>query len=450
MIINPSIFKGYDIRAIYPQELDEDGVYNIGRAFVEFLGVKEVVLGNDMRVSVPYLRPHLIAGLTDAGAKIIDIGMTGTELMYFTVGKYNHESGIMITASHNPAEYIGMKMVRQGGIPLSGDSGIMDIRDLALKNKYQRLNLEPQISNFDPVPAYKQKVKSIANFDEFKPYKIVVDAGNGVGGIIFNKIFGDTNLEIIPMYFEPDGTFPNHEANPIKEENTTDLRKKVVEEKADLGIALDGDGDRVFFIDKDGNYTLGYFLVAILLKRILDKYPGAKIVYENRNKWAIEDEIDKYNGIPIKCKAGTAFLREKLRSEDAMFAGETSSHFIYKDMYFADSSMLSIALLLDIMSETGQSLDQLLKPFRNKYFMSGEINFEVKDADTTLEKIKEIYLSQGLELDEIDGIAFDKGREWRFSLRKSNTEPVVRLNIEGDSQEIVDQKVKEISALITE
>ena len=448
IMIDPKIFKAYDIRAIYPTELDEEGIYQIGRAFVEMLGVKEVVLGYDMRVSVPKLKPHLIAGINDAGAKVIDIGMTGTEVLYFSAGHFKFESGMMLTASHNPSEYIGIKMVKNDSYPISSDNGIFELRDLCATKNYQRLNLPTNVETLDPIPQFKEKINSLANLSNFKKMKVVVDAGNGIGGQLFQKIFDQSNLEIVPLYFEPDGSFPNHEPNPFKDENVAELRKKVVEEKADLGIALDGDGDRVFFTDHEGNSTIGYYLVSILAKKILEKYPGGKIVHESRNSWAILDEVTKAGGIPVEEKAGHSFIKTGMRKADAVFAGETSSHFFYKDLYFADSSMLSIALLFEMITLTGQTLKDLLKPYREKYFISGEFNYEVKDASRTLDVVRKHLESQGLNIDEMDGIAADKGRDWHVSLRMSNTEPVVRLNVEGKSQEIVDQMKSEIESLI--
>jgi len=447
-MIDPTIFKAYDIRGIYPDQIDEDGAYKIGRAFVDFLKIKEVAVGYDMRLSTPKLLPHLIQGINDAGAKVIDIGLTGTELMYFSVGHFGYESGIMMTASHNPAKYAGMKMVKAKSMPIAGDTGLMDICDLAINSNYQRTNLPKNIEKIDPFLEYKKKINEIYPIDKIKPFKVVVDAGNGMGGILVNKTFGGSALEIVPMYFEPDGSFPNHEANPIKDENTKELRKRVVEEKADLGIALDGDGDRCFFVNENGQISLGYYLVALIVEGMLKKYPNSKIIYENRNKWAIEDAIEKHGGIPVATPAGFAIMRPILMREEGAFGGETSSHFFYKDTYYADSSMATMAIVLGLMTDSGKKWSEILKPFRNKYFISGEINFKVDDANKVLEKIKKHYADIGLPIDELDGVAVDKDRDWRFSLRKSNTEPLVRLNVEGKSQEIVDVKTKEVETLI--
>ncbi len=445
---NPSIFKAYDIRGIYPKEINEDTAYTIGRAFVEYFKVKEVAVGYDMRISSPSLWEALTQGIADAGALIINLGMIGTELMFFAVGKFNFESGIMITSSHNPAEYNGLKLVTKGPIPVGADTGIYDFRDYVTKQNYKMLKKDLEVRDLDPYAQFREAIHELVNLHNLPNLKVVVDAGNGMGGEMMSRIFSNTNLEIIPMYFEPDGTFPNHEANPTKEENVAELKKRVVEEKADFGVALDGDGDRAFFVDEKGEYSLGYFMVGILAKKILQKYPKSKIVHETRLKWAIEDSIREAGGIAVPYIAGHAYLKAKMREIGAVFSGETSSHFFYKDLYFADSSMLTIALLLELMKDTGKSLHQLLAEYKAKYFISGEINYEVDNANAVLEKVKKHYQAKGFEIDELDGVSVDKGREWRFSLRKSNTEPVVRLNIEANSQKLVGEKLKEVKKII--
>ena len=449
MAIDKAIFKAYDIRGVYPSQIDEGGIYDLGQAFVKHLKVKEVAVGHDMRVSTPKLLPHLIAGINDAGAKVVDIGFIGTEVMYFAVGKFKLESGIMLTASHNPPEYTGLKMVKKDSIPLDEET-IKVIGEIAIKGLRSKKRgwVAPNIVKLDPFPGYKKAIYSMVEVEDLEPLKVIVDAGNGMGGVLIDKVFSNSPIKITKMYFEPNGNFPNHIADPLKEENTLELRKRVVEEKADLGIALDGDGDRCFFIDRYGKYSLGYYIVALLAERMLKKYPGAKIVHENRLLWAIEDRVKQAGGIPVVSKAGYAIMRPLMRKIESVFGGETSSHFFYKNLYYADSSMATIALMLEIISESGKTLDQILEPFREKYFLSGEINYEVSNANITLKKIKEFYQLKGYKIDELDGIAVEDGRNWRFSLRKSNTEPLIRLNVEAKSQDIVDNKVSEILKLI--
>ena len=355
----------------------------------------------------------------------------------------------MLTASHNPPEYAGLKMVKKESIPLD-EKTIKSIGDIAIRRSkiYRKRLTSPNIKKIDPFPEYKKAIYSMVKIKNLKTLNVVIDAGNGMGGVLVDNVFSNTPIKITKMYFDPDGNFPHHIADPLKEENTLELRKRVVEKKADLGIALDGDGDRCFFIDRNGRYSLGYYIVALLAEKVLKKYPGAKIVHENRLLWAIQDIIKQAGGIPVVSKAGYAIMRPLMRKIGSVFGGETSSHFFYKDLYYADSSMATIALILEILSESEKTLDQLLEPFRQKYFLSGEINYKVDDADVILSKVEKTYQSKGYEIDELDGIAVEDGRNWHFSLRKSNTEPLVRLNVEGKSQDIVDNKVNEVLKLI--
>ncbi len=447
-MIDPSIFKAYDIRATYPDQINKEVSYQIGRAFVEYLRVNEVAVGRDMRISSDEIYEGLTQGINDSGAKVIDFGMIGTEMLYFGVGHYNLPGGIMITASHNPSIYNGMKMVSKGAYPIGGNSGLDQIKETLIDKTFEHLGAPRNIEHVNVYPEYKSKILNLIDLSGVKKFKIVIDAANGMGGRIFENVFGDLDLDIIKMYFDPDGNFPNHEANPIKEENTAELRKRVVDEKADFGIALDGDGDRIFFIDENGEYSSGYFMVAIIAKELLKKYPGAKIVHENRLEWAILDTLEQAGGIPLRCKPGHSYIKEMMRTEDAVFGGENSSHFYYKDMHYADSSMLTTAILLKLLTEAGLTFSKLLASYKAKYFMSGEINFKVDDADKILEKILNHYTSLGFTVDQTDGIAFDNKRIWHFSVRKSNTEPVVRLNIEANSQETVEKMIKELEAQI--
>lgn len=447
-MVDSSIFKAYDIRATYPDQINKEVAYQIGRAFVDYLKVDEVAVGRDMRISSDEIFEGLTQGINDGGAKVIDLGLVGTEMLYFGVGEHNFQSGIMITASHNPAKYNGLKMVSKGAYPIGSDSGLEQIRNLLTERNYAPTNSPKEIERLDIYPEYKNKIINLIDLTNIKKFKIVIDAANGMGGKIFENVFGDLDLDIVKMYFDLDGNFPNHESNPIKEENTAELRKRVVEEKADFGIALDGDGDRIFFIDEKGEYSSGYFMVAIIAQELLKKYPGAKIVHENRLEWAIIDTLAQAKGIPLRCKPGHSYIKEMMRKEDAVFGGENSSHFYYKDMHYADSSMLTTAILLKLLSDTGLNLSELLANYKSKYFTSGEINFKVVDADEILNKIQDNYSSKGYVLDLTDGIAFDNDRLWHFSIRKSNTEPVVRLNIEANSQEMVEKMIKELETQI--
>lgn len=447
-MVDSSIFKAYDIRATYPDQINKEVAYQIGRAFVDYLKVEEVAVGRDMRISSDEIFEGLTQGINDGGAKVIDFGMIGTEMLYFGVGHFKLPAGIMITASHNPPQYNGMKLVREQAIPIGSNGGLYDIRDLVTSQNYQKTNAPKNIELKDVFAPYKETVKSVVDFSQFKNFKLVVDAANGMGGKIFDYFYDDMGFDVTKLYFDLDGTFPNHEANPIKEENTEELRKTVVEHKADLGIALDGDGDRVFFIDENGEYSSGYFLVATIAKEILKKFPGAPIVHENRLEWAIIDTVSGAGGTPLRSKPGYVFIKKIMREQDSPFGGENSSHFFYKPLYYADSSMLTIAIILRLLSETNMKMSEILQDYKAKYFTSNEINFKVKDADETLEKIKSAYEGKGYTFDATDGVTYQNERIWQFNLRKSNTEPVVRLNIEANSQEMVEKMIKELETQI--
>ncbi len=447
-MLNPSIFKAYDIRGTYPDQLDEDGVYKIGYAFVKHLKVKQVAVAYDMRTMNPKLKPSLYQGIADAGASIVDLGLIGTEMMYFAVGHFNYESGIMLTASHNPPQYCGMKMVSKGAYPIGIETGLKEISEIALALESQTTHVEPSITTQEVFSAYREKINSLVDLSSLKKFKIVVDAGNGMGGYMLERILNNTNLEIIPMYFEPDGTFPNHIPDPMKEENVQALAARVKAENADLGIGLDGDADRCFFVDNTGEAFLGYFVVAIIAELMLKKYPNSKIVHEPKVYWAIQDKVRENGGTPLLEKTGHSFIKARMRQEDSVFGGETSSHFYYKDTAYADSSFLTIALMLENLQKKNLNLSDIMTEYKKKYFLSGEINYTVQNADTTIQKVEDFYTSQGLVADKLDGIAFDKDRDWHMSLRKSNTEPLVRLNIEAKSQDLVAKITSEVENII--
>jgi phosphomannomutase len=447
--IKEEIFKSYDVRGLYPSEINEEACYQIARAYCEIYHPKIVVIGFDARNSSTLLYSSVVQGLADGGVEVIkNIGLTGTEVLYFATGELKADGGLMISASHNPGIYNGIKFCGFGATPIGLGSGLEKIRDLALSSNFEKINVEIRIEDVDIYPKFKSKLHSLINPSSVKKFKIVVDAGNGVGGIVFNKIFSDLNLEVIPLFFNPDGNFPNHEANPAKLENTETLRKRVILEKADLGIALDGDADRVFFIDENGDYSSGYFLVALLSSEVLKKYPQSKIVHESRLLWAIEDKVAELGGTSVLSKCGHSNIKKVMREVDSPFGGENSSHFFYKDLYFADSSMMTILILLQILTERGQSLSEVLKPFKEKYFTIDEINFEVSNSSETLHRIENYFLSQSCQISKIDGLVIDKEREWHLSVRISNTEPVIRLNAEAKSPEVLNKIVEEVKRLI--
>lgn len=444
-----SLFKAYDVRGIYPSELNEQTVYLIARAFALVFIPKKVVVGYDARISSPSLFENLVSGLSDGGVlEILNLGLTGTEVMYFATGSLEADAGIMITASHNPGKYNGLKFCGFGASPISLDNGLELVKEAILQNKFPKVEVLPNVQDIDIYPSFIKKLKELVDFKKIKNFKIVVDAGNGVGGIVLSKIFEELGVEMTPLFFEPDGNFPNHEANPAKIENIESLRNEVLRAGADLGIALDGDGDRVFFIDDQGNYLSGYFLTSLLSIEMLKKYPKSSIVHESRVCWAIIDNVKKYEGSPVVSKCGHSNIKKVMRELDAPFGGENSSHFFYKDLYFADSSVLTILLLLKILSEENQKLSEVMQAYLSSYFISPEINFEVSEPKEVLKKIEDHFQNKGYEISKLDGLIIDNNRDWHVSVRISNTEPLVRLNVEAKNQEILDKVVLEVQDLI--
>ncbi len=434
------IFRAYDIRGIYPAEINEQIAEKIGRAYVQFLKCKEVVVGRDMRESSDSLFKALTKGITEAGSRVIDIGLSTTPMLYFA--GHDKEAGIMITASHNPKEYNGFKLCRENCIPISGDTGIEDIEKLVgvtlavadAPGKITTQNILPDYLNY---------------FDKFispktKPLKIVVDGGNGMGGLVMPKLFEKLPAELIPLYLEMDGTFPNHDADPLKPENVLDLQKKVIAEKADLGIALDGDCDRCMLIDEKGNFVGADLVTALIAQYLLKKYPSEKVLYDLRSSWATKEAIEEAGGQAEVCRVGHAFIKQQMHKTNALFAGELSGHFYYRDAFFAESSTLTIILILNILSETGKKLSELIKPFQ-KYFKSGEINSEVKNPLGKIEELAKIYGNGKISC--LDGLKVEYP-SWWFNVRPSNTEPLLRLNLEAKTKELMEEKQAEILKVV--
>jgi len=436
------VFRAYDIRGTYPNEINEEMAEKIGRAFVEFLGCREVVVGRDMRKSSDSLFKALAKGITKAGANVVDIGLSSTPLFYYTVR--DREAGIMITASHNPAEYNGFKLVRENCVPISGDTGIEEIEKLVGAGR--------------DLPSNKQKGKIIKQnvlddylnyFDGFisksmKPLKVVVDGGNGMGGLTYPGLFKKLPVKLIPLYLEMDGSFPNHEADPLKLENVEDLQKKVVDEKADLGVALDGDCDRLMLIDEKGGYISGDLVTALISQYLLKNNSGKTIIYDSRSSWVTRETILGAGGRPKACPVGHSFFKERMKRFNALFAGELSGHFYYRDTFNAESSILTMIIILNILSETGKTLSGLIKPFR-KYFASGEINSDVKDKDGKIEELAKIY-GDG-KVSRLDGLKVEFS-DWWFNVRPSNTEPLLRLNLEAKTKEMMEKGRDEILKII--
>jgi phosphomannomutase len=448
--LDPKVFKAYDVRGLYPSELDEDGGYAIGRAFVEQFEPKSIAVGRDMRLSSPAIAAAVIRGAAEGGSEVKDIGMVGTEMLYFAVGELGLDGGITVTASHNPKDYNGMKIVRRGALPVGGDSGLLDIRDRALVLSGQgpsgQRGQTPVAEKVDIYPAFVEKVLSFIDRSTLKPLCVVIDAANGMAGAMLPPVLERLPIETVRCFFEPDGTFPNHAPNPLLPENREFIIAKVLEEKADLGIAFDGDADRCFFVDDAGEFVPGDFVTALLAESILEREPGAKIIYDVRASWAVRDTIERAGGIPLMNRVGHAFIKLRMREEGAVFAGEVSGHYYFRDFNQADSGTIPALLMLELVSKRGKRLSELLRPYRERYFLTGELNMPVEDIALKLQELKEHFAGQG-EISHLDGISVTAD-DWHMNVRPSNTEPLLRLNLEAFDPDLMKQKRDEVLAVI--
>jgi phosphomannomutase len=449
-MLDPKVFKAYDVRGLYPSELDEDGGYAIGRAFVEQFEPKSIAVGRDMRLSSPAIAAAVIRGAAEGGSEVKDIGMVGTEMLYFAVGELGLDGGITVTASHNPKDYNGMKIVRRGALPVGGDSGLLDIRDRALVLSGQgpsgQRGQTPVAEKVDIYPAFVEKVLSFIDRSTLKPLCVVIDAANGMAGAMLPPVLERLPIETVRCFFEPDGTFPNHAPNPLLPENREFIIAKVLEEKADLGIAFDGDADRCFFVDDAGEFVPGDFVTALLAESILEREPGAKIIYDVRASWAVRDTIERAGGIPLMNRVGHAFIKLRMREEGAVFAGEVSGHYYFRDFNQADSGTIPALLMLELVSKRGKRLSELLRPYRERYFLTGELNMPVEDIALKLQELKEHFAGQG-EISHLDGISVTAD-DWHMNVRPSNTEPLLRLNLEALDPELMKRKRDEVLAVI--
>ena len=448
-------FKAYDIRGQLDIELTEEIAYRIGRAYAEFIKPKNVVLGGDIRLSSEGLKNALSEGIRDAGSDVIDIGMVGTEQVYFATSFLNADGGIEVTASHNPIDYNGMKLVRENSRPVSSDTGLLEIKALAEANKFKEVSAQNKgnYQKLDLIDDYVNCLLGYIDCHSIKPMKLVMNAGNGSAGPIVNaleKYFDDANvpIELIKIHNEPNGTFPNGIPNPILEENRESTIQAVLEHNADMGIAWDGDFDRCFLVDETGRFIEGYYIVGLLAKAFLKKAPGSKIVHDPRLTWNTIDIAQTYGGEPLQSKTGHAFIKEKMRLEDAIYGGEMSAHHYFRDFFYCDSGMIPWLLILELVSKSGLSLSNLVNDMMIKYPSPGEINFKVKDPRDCIEKVYKYFESTVLLTDTIDGISMEF-EQWRFNLRMSNTEPLVRLNLETRSDDpLLNKRLAEITSLI--
>jgi len=454
-VVDPGIFKAYDVRGLYGEQIDEDVAYRVGRVFARVLGklegkppaALEVGLAHDMRLTAPALAERYAQGLRDEGADVIDIGLAATEMLYFTVGSRGLDGGLVCTASHNPKEYTGAKLVRRGAVALSGDSGIGELRELVSEGEAGR-RLEPPgaVREVDVGEEFREAALGFIDPDLIGTMKVVLDGGNGMAGPMIGPILDSFPIEQVQTYWTPDGEFPGHEPNPLLEENRRFIVEKVREEGADLGIAWDGDADRCFFIDDTGQFVAGDFLTALLAQSICAKEPGARILYDVRASRAVRDVVESAGGEADVNRVGHAFFKTRMRDERAAFGGEVSGHYYFRDFYCADSGTIPALLILELLSERGARMSELLRPLRERYFISGEINSEVEDQDGKMRELAERY-SDG-EVGWLDGVSVDY-YDWHFNVRPSNTEPLLRLNLESlVSQRHMEEKRDEVLELV--
>lgn len=448
-------FKAYDIRGQLGIELDEEIAYRIGRAYAEFLKPKSIVLGGDIRLTSEALKAALSEGIRDAGADVIDIGMVGTEEVYFATSFLNADGGIEVTASHNPIDHNGMKPIREGSRPISSDTGLLDIKRLAEENDFPAIDSAARggYKKLSVLDDYLDHLLGYIDNSAITPLKIVMNAGNGAAGHVVDAIearFAELKLpiEIVKIFNQPDGTFPNGIPNPILHENRAPTIDAVLEHKADMGIAWDGDFDRCFLVDEKGHFIEGYYIVGLLAEAFLLKNPGAKIVHDPRLTWNTIDVVKKGGGEAIQSKTGHAFIKERMRSEDAVYGGEMSAHHYFRDFFYCDSGMIPWLLVMELITRSGKPLSALVDEMVEAYPSPGEINRKIADPAAAIQRVREHYEDSALLVDETDGISMEFA-QWRFNLRMSNTEPVVRLNLEtrGD-KDLLAKCEQELLALL--
>jgi phosphomannomutase len=444
-VLSPDAFKAYDVRGVYPTELDEDGGYRIGRAFVEQFSPARVAVGHDMRVSSPSMAEAVRRGASDAGAEVLDLGLVGTEMVYFAVGELGLDGGIAVTASHNPKQYTGMKIVRAGAMPVGGESGLLAVRDRAIAGAWHQA-VRGTVRSEDVWDQFVERVLGFVEVDALKPLRIVIDAANGMAGAMLPPVLERLPmLDVVRCYFEPDGTFPNHEPNPLLPENREFIVAKTRDEGADFGVAFDGDADRCFFVDDGGEFVPGDFVTALFAQSILAKEPGGTVIYDVRASWAVPETIKRAGGNPVVNRVGHAFIKQRMREVDAVFAGEVSAHYYFRDFSQADSGTVPFLLMCELASRGGK-LSEVLRPYRERYFITGEINTPVADVPGKLRELEDRFGPDG-EVSHLDGLSVGNP-DWHFNVRPSNTEPLLRLNLEARTKELMERKRDEVLDVI--
>jgi phosphomannomutase len=439
------IFKAYDVRGTFPDQIDPQVAAAIGKAFARFTGAKRILVARDMRDSGLALSRAFEAGALEAGAAVTDLGLASTDLMYFAAGELD-SPGAMFTASHNPAAYNGIKMCLAGARPVGEDTGLREIKELA-RSEMGRVALEPQgpVEPLDLLDRYADHVRSFTDLSLLKPLKVVADTANGMGGLVAPKVFSTLPFDVEFMYPELDGTFPNHPADPIQPENTADLRARVVSVGADVGLAFDGDADRVFLVDEKGQGLSGSLTTAMVASAFLDRFPGATIVHNLICSKAVPEVVREKGGVPVRTRVGHSFIKAVMAESGAVFGGEHSGHYYFRDNYRADSGLIATMVVLGMMSSAEVPLSEMRRPFE-RYVASGEINTEVADPKAVLSDVESVYAARGADIDHLDGLTVDSG-DWWFNLRPSNTEPLLRLNLEAPDQDRCRRRTDEVLSL---
>ncbi len=448
MTIEIDCFKAYDIRGRIPDQLNADIAYRIANATAAFLQAKRIVLGRDIRLSSEVLATAVADGLIDAGVEVLDIGLGGTEMVYFATGHLEADGGIMVTASHNPADYNGLKLVREESRPISGDTGLEDIRPIAEGDDRTVAKEKGCRKSVDISQDYLQKLLGFVDIDELDKLRIVFNAGNGAAGPTVDQLETHLPFEFIKVHHEPDGEFPNGVPNPMLEENRGPTIEAIKQHNADFGVAWDGDFDRCFFFDENGRFIEGYYIVGLLAESLLSDAPGSAIIYDPRLTWNTVEIVQANGGNPVQSKSGHSFIKQVMREQDAVYGGEMSAHHYFRNFYYCDSGMVPWLLVAQLVCKTGKSLSAMVDERIRKYPASGEINRQVRDSAAAIQLISETYRPDAASIDETDGISIEFA-DWRFNLRASNTEPVIRLNVESRGNEkLMQEKVGDILGLL--
>ncbi|MBL6634139.1 MAG: phosphomannomutase/phosphoglucomutase [Thermoleophilia bacterium] len=449
MTLDPGVFKAYDIRGLYGEQIDEAGAERVGRAFIAVTGAQRVAVGHDVRLSSPGISAAFIRGALSAGADVTALGLAATEMVYFAVDEGGYDAGAVITASHNPPAYTGAKMVTAGALPLSGDTGISEIGRLALAGEPAPADA-PGTEGVDDglLDRFVDRCMQFVDPSAITGLKVVLDAANGMAGVYLPPVLERIRIDAVPCFLDPDGRFPHHEPNPLLEENREFIERAVVEDGADVGIAWDGDADRCFFIDEQGGFVAGDFLTALLARHILGRVGPSTVVYDLRASWAVRDAIIDAGGTPDEFRVGHAFIKRRMREVDAVFAGEVSGHYYFRDFSYADSGLIPALMVLEILATSDQPLSQMVAALRERYHISGEINSTVDDPGAALARLRARY-ADGTQA-EVDGLSVSYD-DWHFNVRSSNTEPLLRLNLESlVSEADMERKRDEVLAIIRE